>query len=480
MDEFSEKYKSLMEDLCMFVDEFFANIDNLFADDLYMSIIEHIVSIVYNLSDKPPLVPMLVDAHYAKNGIKWFEKLSFQKSTKDLHKLIMIIIQNLTRHKEGLQALREEHDAFKTLMKCKPLLDLEADYELGGMAQSFGMSIIALATSDDEQKENEELIRTVSYKLYQMCTKAAPFSNKLLRYGGYHLSELLNSLNDAFSNTAIIRFILGDKPPKPDRIKFFAELLVSLYGSLLNQEADYLEEIIGKSLLNILLYISNYEEYRVELCKHDQFCVLIEGLSKRSEQNITKRIWCNLNLIKNPEEPFPQLKVKKQPMIFISHNWSMKDMRVCISFVEELKKLTDLPIWVDFEELGYFEDSWDDIALAINQATVIIVLLSSAYCESPINFQELTYAVTLSEARTQSEKSSFIFLEIENDTAKKREWISKLISNLSKENEIISYDKDQHQMALKVVEQNTCLKNKRELIRHSTGTAAQSRVCTIM
>lgn len=101
-------------------------------------------------------------------------------------------------------------------------------------------------------------------------------------------------------------------------------------------------------------------------------------------------------------------------MIYISHNWNLKDTEICISLVSELNELTDIPIWVAFEKLGWFEDDWDEIALAINQAAVIIVLVSSAYCESPIHFQELTYAVKLSQVRPPNEKTSFIFLEIED------------------------------------------------------------------
>ena len=480
MDEFSEKYRSLMGDLCIFVDEFFANIDELSTNKLYIYIIYSILSIGWNLSDKIPLVPMLVAAHYAENSVKWVEKLPFVGNMKIINKPVMAIIHNLTRDKEGLEAL-VEHDAFKTLMKRKPHFNLEEDYELGGLAQSFGMSIIALTTSDDDQKENRELILTVSYKLFFMCKNVVDSSTADLRYKGFHLSELLNSLSGAFSNTLTLRYILGDETAaNSERIAFFAKLLVSFYGSLLNQEADYLEEIIGKSLLKILLYISNYENYRAELIKHDQFCVLIECLSNRSEQNIVKRIRCNLNLASNCKELSSQQKVKKQPMIFVSYNWNWDDIAICLSLVHELNKLTDIPILVDSEKLGLFEDNLDDISLAIDRATVIIVLLSSAYCESPINFQELTYAVTRSRTELSSERSSYIFLEIEKDTTKKREWLSNLVKDLSKENEIISYDKNQHTLALKIIEKNTFLKSKRELIAHSTGTAVQSRVCTIM
>lgn len=95
-------------------------------------------------------------------------------------------------------------------MKHKCSLDFDDNDELDALIQSFGMSLIALSTSDDEQKQNEELTRKICSKLYMMCTKAA----------------------------------------LPRRIYF-----IPLYETLINQEANYLEQIIGKSLLNILLYI---------------------------------------------------------------------------------------------------------------------------------------------------------------------------------------------------------------------------------
>lgn len=68
-----------MEDFCVFVDKFFVNIDMTC----------HILSIVLNLSEKTPLVPMLVDAHYADKIVGWLDKLEFQEDDKHLPNLII-------------------------------------------------------------------------------------------------------------------------------------------------------------------------------------------------------------------------------------------------------------------------------------------------------------------------------------------------------------------------------------------------------
>ena len=475
MDEFIKKYESLSEDLCLFVDRFFADANNLSINTLSMEVICSILSIVVSLSDKTPLVPMFVRAGYAEKAISWMGKLSFRDDTSALDVRVIVIIHNLARHKNGLRSLRE-HNAFEALMKCKPLLNLGPDVEIDSLTHAFGMALIALATSDSDQKENEEFIRKISDELYSMCQKAADPANKLLKPGEYHLSELLVSLECAFSNTSILRHMLGDNKSgvRPEPIQFFAQLLASFYGSLFNQENDYLEELVGMSLLRLLLCISNYEDYRKELTKHDQFCVLIEGLAKRSKQDTAKRICCNLEVKPHSEAPLSQLKVQKQPMIFISYHWD--DIDLCAEFVAELNELTNAPVWIDYENIGWSdEDKWDKIASAIQSATVIIVLVSSAYCQSIFNFQELNYA----EALSQSERKSFIFVELEPDTANMREWLSNLISNLSKANEIVSYKDNIHQMVQEMVEENKLLK-KRAMVTRLTDTVAQSRICTIM
>ena len=117
---------------------------------------------------------------------------------------------------------------------------------------------------------------------------------------------------------------------------------------------------------------------------------------------------------------------------------------------------------------GWSEDLWDCVAPIIQHATIIIVLVSNAYCNSIVSFQELTYAITLTKTRPQTDTVSFLFVETEKGTADQREWIS----DLSKDRKI-RYKENKDELARAVFKHDT-------LITSSAGPAVQSHICTIL
>ena len=474
--EFTTKYQPLMRDLRIFVDAFFDDISNLFKDNSYRNMVYSILSLVWNLVDKTILVPVFVEADYTQSIVKWIPKLPSGGSRKQLDKQVIAILHNLARHKKGLNALRD-NDAFKILMQYESLLHWDKSGQLDDLTQTLAMSLIALATNDNEQSENKDLICKASDKLYLLCKKAA--KDPRLRGDGFHLSELLISLESALLNTTVVRHIFGDESHvKVESIKFFAQLLISFYGSLLKQNADEHEKLIGKFLLKILLCISSYSEYREGLTANDQFCVLIEGLSRRSKQDIAKRIGSNLKLYAKPEKELPLIKIVKKPMIYISYNWD--HIKFCLSFVGQLSNLTKVPIWVDYEHASWFDDMWDHIAPAIENATIIIVLVSSAYCDSKTNFQELSYAVALAKTKLHYETDSIIFVETEDGILNKREWMTNLSKHAQEKNIIRFNIVDKPNTVSAVIEHDIISKSKRASITNASETSVQSRVCTVM
>ncbi|CAF3183024.1 unnamed protein product [Rotaria socialis] len=480
MDEFSKKYESLMKELREFIDEFFINIKDLYQDKMYMDLIDHILNIIWNLTDTTALVPMFVSAEYAKSVAEWIQKLSVRDPKERATKAVIAIIHNLSRDKKGLKALREKN-LFEILTECKILLHVEDEDESNKLRQPFGMSLIALATSYDEQKRNESLICIVSGELFSKCKKAASCEN--WKFDGFHLSEFLNSLEVAFSNDTVVRHILDDNTGiKSESITFFAALLVSCYGLLFNQEADDLEKRTSEALLQILLCISNFPEYLKPLKEHNQFYVLIEGFAKQPKpnianqpkQDIVKRIWSNLSMRENSTKEPHQLQVRKQPMAFISYNWA--DDKFCEKFLEELGKHTRIQLWVDYKNVAKTENNdWNSYAHAIERATIFIVLLSEAYCDSKYCFQELNYAVALTGGPTQV-RDAFIFVETQKDASKKRERIKNLLNNM----ETIGYIEDLNQMAVKVAESIESLRNKNKTTTYSSSNIVQSSMCTMM
>ncbi|CAF1154237.1 unnamed protein product [Adineta steineri] len=456
--------------------------------------------VVWNWTDNILLAPMFLEAGYAEAAVEWIKKLPLVGLEKKFDLGVISIVYNLSRHKGGLHTFRQNH-AFEILMEYKPFVNLENVDEPpvslenvneppvsledvdeppvnlenvdkpSEMMQLLGMSLIVLATSDDDQKQNQEVIRKVTENLYGMCKEASEYID--FRCDGYLLSDILDQLECSFANMSIVQHVLGNQSNvKKERIKFFAELLTSTYGLSIIEEPKPYEKIIWETLLNILLCISNYIEYRAELRAYGEFRVLIEGLTKRPKQDIAKRILSNLKLDENPITPPHQQKTKQQPLIYISYNRA--DEEFCRLFVEELSRSNNIEIWVDYENVSSSEDLWDSVAPIIQRATIIIVLVSNAYWDSIVNFQELTYAMTSLKKQSQSKNVSFIFIETGQDAAGKREWISDLTKD-----KIISYNQNIDQMVNAVLEHDAFLK-KYTLVTNSAKIAVQSHICTII
>jgi hypothetical protein len=260
---------------------------------------------------------------------------------------------------------------------------------------------------------------------------------------------------------------------KEERIKFFAQLFYSVYGLLFDQEADDLEKLVVKSLLNIIFYISNYEEYRKELSSHKPLCILIKSLAKQPKQDVAKRICYNLKLSDASKSPSNKSKKEKSPKIYISYNWDNEDF--CAEFINYLRKYTKVPIWVDYEQMDESEDPWEHLPSAIESATVIIVLISSAYIESKYNRPELSYATT--KIKSSDEEKCFIFVEAEADFHFNGDWME----NLPGEKKTILYNDNIDELARDVANQGPLSKNRKyALVSCSSGIHPQSRVCTVM
>ncbi|CAF1462011.1 unnamed protein product, partial [Adineta steineri] len=104
---------------------------------------------------------------------------------------------------------------------------------------------------------------------------------------------------------------------------------------------------------------------------------IILNLAKQPNQDVAKQIWCNLQESEDSESLPDKSKKEITPRIYISYNWD--DEAYCRTFVKALHENTTVPIWVDNEQTDELEDSWEYAASAIESATVIIVLASSAY-----------------------------------------------------------------------------------------------------
>ncbi|CAF1451411.1 unnamed protein product [Adineta steineri] len=390
------------------------------------------------------MVSICIDVGYIQKIIQWIRTDKFASHISYIGNPLVCIVYNLSRDNAGLKQLRTEK-AFDILMDRKQLINNENNSDL---TDSYGRVLIALATSDEQSEDNKKLILDTSQNLYQLCMKTDQRDD--LTFEGYHLSELLELLDRAFTNTYVIKHILEDKiNEKSTAIQYFTELFLSLYGALLDPEPDELEKRAVKYLLRILLQISSYPEYLKQLIDNHQFCIIIESLANRPKRDDVKRIWCNIQQIMSTNERKKEMSSK----IYISYDYTNEEF--CKELVKELRKRMTIPIWVDYENVDLSDDMWEYISPNIISATVVIILVSTAYGENTDKFQELSYIISTNKSR--DEKKGLLVVATEPNFNFNRSWMKDLLHGKP----MVSYENNIGQMAWNVCEQLGVLKKPR-------------------
>ncbi|CAF1283325.1 unnamed protein product [Adineta steineri] len=401
-----------------------------------LPVVTTILSLLWNLTDKLAIISIFIDVGYIQKVIQWIRTDIFASHIDVIGDLIINIVYNLTRDKIALKQLRTEK-AFDILMERKQLINDENDSEL---TQTYGWALIALATSDEQSEDNKKLILDTSEKLYRSCKETDKQDN--LKFKGCHLSELLELLDRAFTNTYVIKHILEDKiNEESTAIHYFTELFLSLYGVLLDPEPEELEKRAVKYLLRILLQISSYPEYLKQVIENKHFCIIIESLAKRLKSDDVKRIWCNIQQAVSTNEPKKEMSSK----IYISYDST--DIEFCKEFVTELHKRTPISIWVDYDNVKLSNDMWEYISPNIISATTVIILASTAYGESTDKFQELSYIISTNKSR--DEKKGIIVVATEPNFNFNRSSVKDLLHDKT----MIRYENNIDHMAQNVCEQ---------------------------
>jgi len=459
VEDFTTNYTNLMNILIIFVDDIFKNSENIL--EYNMDIIWSILLLGCNLADKTSLVPIFVDIECPKLTVKWLiTAFKCKGKAKRLIKPIMENMYNISRHKDGLKGL-EDNKAFETLMEYKSYI---SDVGTKTLIDMFSMLLILLCTSDNDQNQNQDLILPASVNLL-LSVKLA-YAKDDWRHNGCHLSEYLYCLRLAFSNESVIKHVFDSSESD---VKFFADFLCSTYGIMFNQNADDLEKLVIESLLEIILSLSNIETYRRELLSHSTLYIFIQSLSKQQGHDVAKRIWTNFEIEEKKIKPSDTTVKQNAEGIFISYNWANRSF--CKKFVEELREVIAIPVWVHDESTSQVQDTWESIASSINSATIMIVLVSTAYGQSASNHLELVYACSIIG------KESIIAVEAESNFTFNRSWLEVRLADFKK----YPYIEDPKSFVDGIVNNNDTLAKYRKPTStlNQSDKSIQSSVCTI-
>jgi len=249
--------------------------EHIDQDSKHDNLTDGIISLIWNLSDRTILVPLLLNAGYANSVVQWIKnrknKFRDDKLDAPIH-----ILHNISRHDDGIDQLNT-HDALRVIE------DIEIESNIYDDADDMTMHIAmirALLTDINQIKfDSMKYSNKIVNMLVQLSIDAA--KNERYRYNGSHVSEPLTVLVKLFYNDEILDNILSNNVPESSFniqsiIELFASLLSKFYPKI-NLDNDLLENYTCVVILNLFWLISNHEKYCQIIRDHQQLMDIVKN-----------------------------------------------------------------------------------------------------------------------------------------------------------------------------------------------------------
>jgi hypothetical protein len=246
-------------------------------DSKHDNLTDGIISLIWNLSDRTILVPILLKADYANSVVEWIKtrEIKFRDDKLDapIH-----ILHNLSRHDDGIDQLNT-HNALKVIDDIK-IGSIVCD-DNNDMAIHIAM-IRALLTDINQIKfDSTKYSNNIVNKLIQLSMDAA--KNDRCRHNGSHVSEPLTVLVKLFYNNDILNNNLSNNETNTQTIiELFTSLLVK-FNPKINLDNDLLENYTCVVILNLIWLISNHEKYHEIIGNHQQLMDMIKNTANDEE-----------------------------------------------------------------------------------------------------------------------------------------------------------------------------------------------------
>ncbi|CAF0859712.1 unnamed protein product [Adineta steineri] len=380
---------------------------------------EVILTVIWSLSDRTVLIPMLLKCDLAKRAIGWLAQASMlaEKSRRSL----ISIIHNIARHDDGADELNK-YDAVIIIKRYQNSKIETSDSRILVITMA-----LALVSTPEQLKRDKKGMNSVFNQLLQLIMDASKTDR--YRSDGLHVSEPLCILVKMFvveeRSLDYILYHAETEPPSDisSTIDLFVTIFIDFSHAL--KSTDRLEQFTLIAVLNILWSISFQYNYQQELIKNEKFLDklkifienndlenMIEQYKPRSMEGIhqaTQGILHNLNLNDNeitgnnniskhqnlsinalPVNTIKELNSKPWIMISYCHD----NNEFCSEIYDLLSTCKDdFSIWIDRTHCQGAGDLWESIANGMEQSNVILCLLSEQYFQSKSCRQEFIYAV---------------------------------------------------------------------------------------
>ncbi|CAF3955330.1 unnamed protein product, partial [Rotaria sp. Silwood1] len=243
------------------------------------------------------------------------------------------------------------------------------------------------------KKESISNVEKILDYILERTIKA--FNSDCLTYGSFNVCEYLNGLAKLVVNDTFLIYIISREN--------IYELLIEkflLFNTIC--ESTALNGNICSSLYTIFWSISFLSEYNSKLKSNDKFLLLVKQrvnyesndehalVIRQAAKGILFNLDClqmDMSLIEDNHNNNDDNQIKV--MISYSH----KDDKICKNLVLQLQQHFQGDIWVDFIKLSPpYEDDWEEIAKAITECDVILMIVTENYCSSKSCRREVVHS----------------------------------------------------------------------------------------
>jgi hypothetical protein len=347
------------------------------------------------------------------------------------------IIYNISRHDDGIKQLN-------TLQAISLVKVFQSNNEDTVLSTSCCM-ILALLSTPEEIKNDRKCMENVLDALLELVYNASVSSTYYdVKFLNFHVSEPLAVFVKLFNDDRTLDYVMEHSLVDlhtSSSVEFFTNLLIEYHSRVSND--DPLKQTTCTALVNILWSISFQDKYKQKLKGADvKFKELIQNLSKEPKEktasdhyvpqhieNIQKAgesLLFNIDESINPatkhiDDASTISNIKQKPSIMFSY--SHKDIDVCRQLYNEIVK-RGYDIWVDYNFIK-IGDQWEQIAVGMKQASLILCLMSEDYFKSNSCRQEAMFALE----RLKAQKKTIIPIYLEKPELP--DWFGKLVLRIN-------------------------------------------------
>ncbi|CAF1267634.1 unnamed protein product [Adineta ricciae] len=375
-------------------------------------VIQTIFGVLKVFSKKPTLVSLIIESRWPHSCIQWIADINTNEEIRpssNICQYIHLVLQKLARHPAGVETLNQLNcrqilcDSDSQLRKCYNEIQYNCFYFLRCM-------IYALLMEADEIKQMSMCAdNRMCQTLHELVSHTIEASRReTLSYRCFHISEMLIVLCKLFVNDDILTKCMNENE---ELFQCLSQLIVhfAMIVGDVNRNRQPIEDESLLALTNLLWSISFHQCYHEKFQSNSTLMHTISNLATSSVLYVGSRsksiprdlctlkkaaegiIW-NLKSSARPISNVPSQTASQRPLAMISYSHS--DSEFCRELVERLS--AHVPVWVDYKQaqdtIAHSDDLWEEIARAMELATIIVLIVSKEYYDSKSCRQELSYA----------------------------------------------------------------------------------------